>query len=98
MFSFGPLHRFFTRINSSDRRDDKISLQPFFASSYVNASPIPDEAPVTHTTLFLRSIIFLLLITFLCKRRSQNRTNDFHPSNAQCAILRASPLYRTPGR
>ena len=51
-----------TRSSSSFRRDDRISLAPFEESKYASASPIPDEAPVSQMTLFLRSGISLYAV------------------------------------
>jgi hypothetical protein len=40
----------FTLSSSSFLRAERMSLQFCFASEYTNASPIPEDAPVTQTT------------------------------------------------
>ena len=46
-----------TRSNSASLRPDKTTVEPHLLISYANASPIPEEAPVIHTTQFRRSLL-----------------------------------------
>jgi hypothetical protein len=50
---FAPKRRAFspTRLSSDSRRADRISSAPSFAKASASASPMPEEAPVIHTTL-----------------------------------------------
>jgi hypothetical protein len=51
---------FFTLSNSAIRRLDRMSLAPRADIARANASPIPEDAPVIHTTLFLRDLMKML--------------------------------------
>jgi hypothetical protein len=43
--------------SAESRRPDKIIFAPSLAQTLASASPIPEEAPVIHTTLLFNSVI-----------------------------------------
>jgi hypothetical protein len=47
-----------TRFSLSARRAPRTSLVPLLASSFAVASPIPEDAPVIITTLFLIMVVW----------------------------------------
>ena len=53
------------RLSSSSRRAAITTLAPIFAYSRAIASPIPDDAPVTTTTLLLRNFPIFTICTLL---------------------------------
>jgi hypothetical protein len=54
------LQAFLTRSSASLLRDESIRSAPKFEKAMARASPIPDEAPVIQTSLFINYILWVL--------------------------------------
>ena len=61
---------YFTRFSSSSLRAERMSFAPSEAKAFAKASPMPEEAPVIQTTLFLLLLILyknsLIFVLILC--------------------------------
>ena len=60
-----PEQLFFTRSSSVSLREERMSLAPLRENSQERASPILEEAPVIHITLFAKSMDSVLISSFL---------------------------------